>query len=299
MTTSEMVQDFWDHLDSGSNFFSGREVMKRLHDAQQEILRRIVQEDPSFYVSTYDLSIVSGTNLYDLPLNARRGARILFTENPSQTTEIAHADLRAHFHLSGPGVISLIPGTRFMMQGKQVRIEPTPSASATFRVWYTPSYGNMLEGYVSAAAAASLSFHTADPNYSTNYGAVDRRDDFYNGMTVRIISGTGVGQERVITDYTGSTRLATVAAWDTALVTSGDNWSKFAVLCPVPEDHHSLVPLRAAMVGAVKNRNRLNDLSMIYHGVPGRPGALFELLGWIMRRQEAGIQTVTPIDSGY
>lgn len=37
-------------------------------------------------------------------------------------------------------------------------------------------------------------------------------DDVYNGMTLRSTGGTGSGQERVITDYVGATRDATVAS---------------------------------------------------------------------------------------
>jgi hypothetical protein len=43
-------------------------------------------------------------------------------------------------------------------------------------------------------------------------------NDFYNGFTITISSGTGAGQTRVITDYDGGTRVATVAAWSTAPV---------------------------------------------------------------------------------
>lgn len=41
-------------------------------------------------------------------------------------------------------------------------------------------------------------------------------DDYYNGSTVVITGGTGVGQAQVITDYVGSTKVATVSGWATA-----------------------------------------------------------------------------------
>lgn len=42
-------------------------------------------------------------------------------------------------------------------------------------------------------------------------------EDAYNTMTVRLTGGTGAGQERKVTDYTGATRVATVTpAWTTA-----------------------------------------------------------------------------------
>lgn len=41
-------------------------------------------------------------------------------------------------------------------------------------------------------------------------------DDEYNGAIVEITSGTGSGQRRIISDYVGSTKVATVsAAWST------------------------------------------------------------------------------------
>jgi hypothetical protein len=40
-------------------------------------------------------------------------------------------------------------------------------------------------------------------------------DDYYNGHRITIYYGTGDGQERTITDYVGSTGVATVAAWTT------------------------------------------------------------------------------------
>jgi hypothetical protein len=50
-------------------------------------------------------------------------------------------------------------------------------------------------------------------------------DDIYNGMYVTITSGTGAGQIRIIEDYVGSTKVATVTpAWTTA-PTSASNYS--------------------------------------------------------------------------
>jgi hypothetical protein len=52
-------------------------------------------------------------------------------------------------------------------------------------------------------------------------------DDTYNGSLVSILAGTGAGQTREITDYTGSTRVATV---DTAWSTNPDSTSVYAVI---------------------------------------------------------------------
>lgn len=52
-------------------------------------------------------------------------------------------------------------------------------------------------------------------------------NDFYNGCLVRIISGTGSGQRRWITDYVGATKVATV---DSNWITNPDNTSVYEVL---------------------------------------------------------------------
>lgn len=51
-------------------------------------------------------------------------------------------------------------------------------------------------------------------------------DDFYNNMYVTIVSGTGAGQSRKISDYVGSTKVATVSS---AWTTQPDSTSVFRV----------------------------------------------------------------------
>jgi hypothetical protein len=51
-------------------------------------------------------------------------------------------------------------------------------------------------------------------------------NDFYNNTLVQIVSGTGAGQSRIISDYVGATQVASVAAnW----VTTPDNTSVFII----------------------------------------------------------------------
>jgi len=56
-------------------------------------------------------------------------------------------------------------------------------------------------------------------------GTASAVDDYYNGMTVEILSGTGAGQTKVITDYVGSTKVATVSTWSV----NPDNTSVYSV----------------------------------------------------------------------
>lgn len=85
-----------------------------------------------------------------------------------------------------------------------------PDSTSTYRI---------LSGYEDTAQAGAATTITLASGESAT-------DDFYNGMLVRITGGTGSGQVRRITDYVGSTKVATV---DSAWATNPDNTSTYRV----------------------------------------------------------------------
>jgi len=52
-------------------------------------------------------------------------------------------------------------------------------------------------------------------------------NDRYNDFTISITGGTGAGQSKVITDYVGATKIATVSAW----TINPDNTSIYSIAC--------------------------------------------------------------------
>lgn len=83
---------------------------------------------------------------------------------------------------------------------KDVHIEPNPPETGTAQ----------------AGAASTITLATG----------ANATDDNYNGNTITITSGTGSGQVRTISDYVGSTKVATVSAsWDT----NPDNTSVYRI----------------------------------------------------------------------
>ncbi len=301
MTPSEMYEEFQSYLDSDDAFITGPEVWRKLDNANREICRIISRQDPTYFVQSKVITLEADKELYDLPLNARLGSRILFTEDVSNKTEIMPAqELREFLHFDSPGIVNATENYHFIMQGSQVRIMGTPSSSGKeLRVYYIPSFGQMIEGEVSAGGSTTLNFFTSEPNYTVNYGKPDVRNDYYNGMSIRLIENDGVGDERTISDYTGgSTKQVTVdTAWSATPSTATGLKTKFAVLSPVPEDFHQMVPLRAAIDGAIKSRNRLSELQSVYYGSVGRAGLEKNLLGWLNARTDS-INVVVPLDIG-
>ena len=301
MLPVEMLENVKDHIDAPDNFWSDEIVWRRLSEATKEVVRDISEQDPTFFVQTTDITFVADQPVYDLPVNAGLGTRIIFAENRDNPlgAEISPGRLRDLLEYgNSTSLINLSDSYKFALQGDQVRVIPTPSIgkSAALRVWYVPSYGHMMQGTASAGGASTLTFFASAPNWTTNYGWRDVRNDFFNGMKVMIYDGTSVGDVREITDYTGgSTFQITV---DEAWTSTPDTTSKFAILCPIPEQHHQTVCIRAALMCSIKGRTRDKELRSAYYGPLGAPGALKELLSWVSKRQDAKIETVIPFSVG-
>ena len=68
-----------------------------------------------------------------------------------------------------------------------------------------------------------------------------------------IVSGAGVGQTRTISDYVGSTRLATV---DTTWTTTPDTTSMYSLISSIPDQHHEILGAYAAKLVHIKVKDR-------------------------------------------
>ena len=303
-TPSEMLSSVRDWLNEPSAaFWSDNDLMKRLHDAQQDLVRVASEASPSLFVATYDISLVTDQDLYDLPLNARLGTRWIAVENRISGTPyfyVYDTDLRRHLDVEQQSWPWQSGGTPHMsMQGDQVRITPTPKESTSngIRYMYNPSYGNMIQGTLTATTTTTLPLGwSASPNYVTTYGVVDNRDDYYNGMEVYVVSGTGAGQSRTISDYAGSTGVISVSTAFTAISTTD---SVVAVMSPVPEDMREVQVLSAARMASAKGSRVHNVISNEYYGSPGRPGRYHAFQAWLEERQDWRGPTVEAYGQGF
>jgi hypothetical protein len=78
-----------------------------------------------------------------------------------------------------------------------------PDATSTYSIYASSTSNASHSGIAQAGGNTTIQLAT---------DASDQ-DDYYNGSFVYIVAGTGSGQTRVITDYTGSSTTATVATW--------------------------------------------------------------------------------------
>jgi hypothetical protein len=72
------------------------------------------------------------------------------------------------------------------------------------RLLFVTELGTVRQNTAQAGGASTITLDTG----------AEATDDFYNNMASVIVSGTGEGQTRYISDYVGSTKVATVgSAW--------------------------------------------------------------------------------------
>ena len=291
LTTPEaLLGNVRDWLDEPSAaYWTDDILMKRLHEAQQEIVMDVVEEQPSEFVAEYDVTTVIDQALYDLPLNARLGTRWMAAENRlsgSPYFYLFDVDLRRYLMTENTNWPWNSEGTPHVtFQGAQVRLTPAPSDAVTdgIRIAYHPMYGNMLQGAATATSSTTFRIFSGAADYSSTFGLVDPRNDYYNGMEAFVISGPGLGQYRTISDYNGTTREFTVSsAFSTALSTA----SVIGIMSPVPEDFRQVQVMLAAKKAGIKGRNRAKDIDTTLYGVPGRPGAWHKMKGWFAQRHE-------------
>lgn len=116
---------------------------------------------------------------------------------------------------TGTGQISLSSG----------EVTPTAASKTGYRLSATgvdDIWDEALSGHVAAGSTGAALFivrsGAAQAGASTTItldASASAVDDFYNDQAIYIVSGTGVGQGRIISDYNGTTKVATVSTWAT------------------------------------------------------------------------------------
>lgn len=115
----------------------------------------------------------------------------------------------------------------------------TPS-TVSGKITLTGSGNVFHDGRTGTAQAGTSTTITLDASALAN-------DDIYNGSTITITGGTGVGQVRVISDYVGSTKVATVSV---AFTVTPDNTSLFSVASQVGQ-YVNAVPQGRAKISSI------------------------------------------------
>jgi len=145
-------------------------------------------------------------------LTGARLSRIVWTQS-ADTLIVVHPDIAP---------IEIVRGaTDASWTASAIAFDSIPKYAFTLST--STRSGTLTPSVVSGKAtvtASTASFHTGrsatatagGANTITLDGSASGDDDIYNGSTITITAGNGAGQSRVISDYVGSTKVATVSA---------------------------------------------------------------------------------------
>ena len=131
--------------------------------------------------------------------------------------------------------------------------------AGTADVLYIRRLPDLSYGTASAADATSITL-SATPTFGTT--AIT--DDYYNGATVRIVSGTNSGQQAVVTDYVASTKVITVASW---LSGTPSGTIVYDIVCDIPVQHHEAICIYAAIKAKISDKDDTRQLKSHHNGL--------------------------------
>ena len=250
-----LVDAFRSDIDEDvASFFSDAEAVRWINRGKGYIWAKAVEADEDFGLTSFDFSIVADTANYVLQNDVYRIRRIeqIF---PSDSSRVPIPWYPIDLNQKGDYDASAGGGSeaplRYFLEARQFRTVPVPNSAQAGtnngRVWYIPKLGDLQSGTATAGGASTITF----PTTNTLPGALTSRiDDYYNGLDILITSGTGVGQVRRITDYDGSTRVATVDVPWTTLPTSA---SLYSLMTPIPDEYQYLQSQYAVIRGYLKD----------------------------------------------
>lgn len=140
-----------------------------------------------------------------------------------------------------------------------------PTITAPRFIAYLGQYKYAM--HAGTAAAGTATTITLNANPDTGIRATTAQiatNDFFNDQWVYIVSGTGLGQYRQITDYVGSTRVATVATW----TTNPDNTSVYRVVKDFYEIYNDIAATHVMATffrGGLADTNNLTEAQKMYN----------------------------------
>jgi hypothetical protein len=178
-------------------------------------------------------------------LTGARLSRIVWTQS-ADTLIIVHPDVAPVEIVRGAtdatwtvSAISFDSIPKYAFSFNTTNPAATLTASAVSgKTTLTASVASFHNGRTNTAAAGGANTITLDAGASAD-------DDIYNGSTITITGGTGAGQSRIISDYVGSTQVATVSVnW----TTQPDNTSTFSIATQVGQYINATPQGRAKIV---------------------------------------------------
>lgn len=159
---------------------------------------QVINSDPTRYLLTQDFQ---GQTTGQITFAAEQNATGIEWTSEAEIRKLREVDV---YQSDAPFLAAIRPNST--KRRWELIVDPEPIDETTIVFPYKANFDRLtlISGDASAADSTSITDDTIANLYP---------DDYFNGDTIKIISGTGKYSYAVVTDYTGSTGAFTVADW--------------------------------------------------------------------------------------
>ncbi len=268
MNAYDILQTVRDYVGEGTGAeWSDAHLLRRINLAHRTAGMLFAQSKGQWLIKSADLTPVA--SVITLPPDC---SKPIYMEKKSDGYPIEWLGSVASRRVSRGVGSSLSVGYREaypLLDTLEVNVD---SFTEEVTLWYQKRIPNLHTGTASAGGATSLTFPD-DRN-------VVWVDDYYNESIIEVVSGTGASRT-TISDYVGSTRVATLAAG------TFSSSSVYGTVSMLPEETDDFIVLQAALVAMAKPSASVDERVFSYY-LSERNKARKMLEEWIETRT-AGI----------
>jgi hypothetical protein len=131
------VNDRGDYRDP---FLPNTELDEYINDSIAILFGMLAESDPQRYMTSNDISVVSGTDAYNLPADFYKLVNVLVADSSSVTGywPLERVDEMALHRDNAAIPVTEKRSARYRLRKDQIVIYPPPSWTDTVRIWYLP-----------------------------------------------------------------------------------------------------------------------------------------------------------------
>lgn len=249
------------------------EIMRKMNQTQRKLWMALTMTPGDWFLKQSS-ALTPSSNLITLPTDC---AKPVYVEEVTSGVEIPFSTTVRNRR------VSRIPGTTlsgglpeaYMLQS-QIEINADSYTNQVY-LWYIRRIPDMHFGTGGAASGANaLELESA--------GRPRVVDDYYNGVSVALISGTGGGAIDTITDYVASTRVATISG-----TTSTD--TEYGTVSELPEEAIEALVWETTLKCVVKPSSTMTPEIVTYVAQQAK-SAKEDFFDWVSTRINASQYTV-------
>lgn len=227
MNSYHMVLDVRDNIgEDTAAHWGANDVLRKLNSAQRKVANLFILSQGDWLIKSADLTPVA--SVITLPTDCAKPVYMEETSSGYPITLKGNIRDRAATRISGANIYEGAVEA-YMLKDT---IEVNQSGYTTgVTLWYQQRIPDMHTGAAAAGSASTLQFELANEPR--------RVDDYYNGVSIEVIDGTGTGIISDISDYVGLTYTATITGTPAAA-------DKYGTVSELPEEAHDLIVLEAS-----------------------------------------------------